>query len=55
MARYTTEEALDMLYDDFDSSGEVDIEEDPLPYCEDEQDGESSPPHSPSPSPSTSL
>ena len=43
MARYTAEEALCML-EEFDSGGELDIEEDPLfplPLDEDEHFGES--------------
>ena len=50
MARYTAEEALEMICDESDSGGELDIEEDlsfPLPHLSDDNEGEPSP--SPSP------
>ena len=56
MSRYTAEEALEMICDQFDSGGELDIEEDfrfPLPHPsddDDEGDLSLSPPLSPSPS-----
>ncbi len=63
MAMYTVEEALGMISDEYDSGGELDIEEDPsfpLPMVEDEWDpglpsllpsGSSSPQPSPPASP----
>ena len=61
MARYTAQEALEMICDEFHSGGELDIEEDlrfPLPHLsdeDDERDPSPSPPLSPSPSWSPSL
>ena len=46
MARYTAEEALGVICDEFDSGGELDIEEDlsfPLPDPEDDDEMEVAP------------
>ena len=55
MARYTREEALEMILDEFDSGGELEIEEDvsfPLPHRggDDEMEPSPSPPPFPLPS-----